>query len=260
MRVNAFDCCRPVGRLRFQADDPTLTPFGGLAIVGELARRTRLVEILDGELAAADAPAVKARRRGVSAGELVVSLAECQMVGADCFDDIENVRADTAGASLRAVALTPSASTARQLARRYGSGHVRAIERALARVGDRVDRARGRDVSEKVTFDLDATETEIYGRGSGRRGAGRRHSGALAYQSYVVTWAERGRALTSRLEPGNRARITATESVEMIDAARALLPAGHGPITVRVDSGGCQLFRVSSLFCQYRVSISAVNV
>jgi hypothetical protein len=237
LRVNAFDCCRPVGRVRFAADDSSLTPFGGLAIVGALARQTRLVELLDGELAAAGGPAFKARRRGVSAGELLVSLAECQIAGADCFDDIENVRADRAGASLRAVAQTPSASTARQLARRYRPAHIRAIERALARVGDRVDRALGRDIAEKVTFDLDATETEIYGRGAGRRGAGRSHSGALAYQSYVVTWAERGRALSSRLEPGNRARITASESLEMVDAAVRLLPDGHGQLTVRVDSG-----------------------
>ena len=57
-------------------------------------------------------------------------------------------------------------------------------------------------MTDEVTFDLDATETEVYGRGPRRRGAARSHSGALAYRSYVVTWAERGRALTSELESG----------------------------------------------------------
>ena len=77
-------------------------------LVGELARRTRLVELVDAELSAArGVRAVKARRRGLSPGALVVSLSECEIAGAECFDDIENVRADTAGATLRAVAATP---------------------------------------------------------------------------------------------------------------------------------------------------------
>ncbi len=175
MRVNASDCDRGPGRLRFRADDPSLTSYGGLAVVGELARRTRLVELIDAELGAVrGVRAVKARRRGLSAGGLVVSLSECQIAGAECFDDIENVRADTASAAFRAVRATPSAPTARQLARRYRRTHIRAIERALARAADRVDRQLGRDVTEEVTFDLDATETEVYGRGSRRRGAARR--------------------------------------------------------------------------------------
>ena len=139
----------------FRADDPSLTPHGGLAIVGELARRTRLVELVDAELQAArGVRAVKARRRGVSPGGLVVSVAECQIAGAECFDDIENVRADTASAALRAVRDTPSAPAARQLAQRYRRTHIRAIERALARVGERVDRELGREVGDQVTFDL----------------------------------------------------------------------------------------------------------
>lgn len=257
--MNASDCDRPAGRLRFRADDPDLTPYAGLAIVGELARRTRLVELVDAELwAASGARAVKARRRGVSPGALVVSLAECQIAGAECFDDIENVRADTASAAFRAVPDTPSAPAARQLARRYRRTHIRAIERALARVGEHVDRQLGREVSDAVTFDLDATETEVYGRGPRRRGAARSHSGALAYQSYVVTWAQRGRVMTSELEPGNRARITAAESAQMIARAESLLPAGHGQVTARVDSGFYSAELMSELRGQQvRFSMSA---
>jgi hypothetical protein len=36
----------------------------------------------------------------VSAGEPVVALAESQLVGGECFDDIERVRADRAGGPL----------------------------------------------------------------------------------------------------------------------------------------------------------------
>jgi hypothetical protein len=236
LRVNADNDATGPGRLAIRADDPNLTPYGGLVIVGELTRRTRLVELIDAELGVVrKARPVKARRRGLSAGALVVSLAECQIAGAECFDDVENVRADRAGAPLRAVAATPSASAARQLARRYRRSHVRAIERAQARVAGQLDRDLGRDGGEAVDFDLDATETEVYGRKKG--GAARSHTGALAYNSYVVTWAQRGRALTSELVGGNQARISAAESARMIARATALLPAEHGQVTVRGDSG-----------------------
>jgi hypothetical protein len=93
------------GRIVFRADDERLTPHAGLACVGELARRTGLVELIDAELATEGRAApVKRRRRGVSGGELVVSLAESQLVGGECFDHLEELRADEAGAPFRAVA------------------------------------------------------------------------------------------------------------------------------------------------------------
>ncbi|HZU56325.1 MAG TPA: IS1380 family transposase [Actinocrinis sp.] len=235
-RVMVINRDRRSGRLLIRADDPSLTPYAGLAICGELARNLRLVELTDAELQAAGRVApVKQRRRGLSPGELVVSIAEAQLVGAACFDDIEVLRADDALAPWRAVAQAPSAPTARQLACRFRAGHIHAIERAAARCGNELDRSLGRDPAEAVTFDLDATETVIYGRR--KRGAGRSRQGHLAYNSYVVSWAERGRALTSELKGGNQARIKATLSLRMLARAERLLPEGHGQITVRGDNG-----------------------
>jgi hypothetical protein len=227
---------RGPGRIEFRADDRSLTPYAGLAISGELCRSVRLMELIDAELAATRRVApLKQRRRGFSAGEVTVAIAECQLAGAECFDDLEDVRADEAGAGLRAVARTPSAPAARQLAYRFKPSHIRAIERGAARAGNELDRRLGRDPGEAVTFDLDATETKVYGRK--KRGTGRSRHGHLAYNSYAVTWAERGRALTSELKGGNQARIKAAESDRMLHRAQRLLPAEHGQITVRGDSG-----------------------
>jgi len=227
---------RGAGRIEFRADDRSLTPYAGLAISGELARSLRLVELVDAELSAVDRVApVKQRRRGLSPGGLAVAIAEAQLAGAECFDDIEDLRADRAGAPLRAVAGTPSAPTARQLAYRFRPGHIRAIERAAARCGNELDRRLGRDPGEDVTFDLDATESVVYGRR--KQGTGRSRSGHLACNSYVVTWAQRGRALTSELKGGNQARIKAGDSLGIIGRAERLLPRKHGQITVRGDSG-----------------------
>jgi Transposase DDE domain group 1 len=224
------------GRIEFRADDRSLTPYAGLAVSGELCRGLRLVELIDAELSALTrVAAVKQRRRGVSPGALVVALAECQLVGGECFDDVQDVRGDRAGARLRAVAETPSAPTARQLAYRFKPSHIRAVERAVARCGNELDRRLGRDPGEDVIFDLDATESVVYGRR--KRGTGRSRTGHLAYNSYVVCWAQRGRALTSELKGGNQARIKAAESLTLIGRAQRLLPAGHGQIRVRGDSG-----------------------
>jgi hypothetical protein len=227
---------RGPGRIEFRADDPSLTRYAGLAISGELCRTLRLTERIDAELAAVGRVApVKLRRRGLSAGQYTLAISECQLAGAECFDDLEDVRSDHAGASLRAVPGTPSAPAARQLACRFKPSHIRAIERAVARAGNDLDRRLGRDPGADVTFDLDATETKVFGRK--KRGTGRSRLGHLAYNTYAVTWAQRGRALTSELKAGNQARIKACESLQMIRRAKRLLPAGHGKITGRFDSG-----------------------
>src|SRR5512142_763119 len=96
---------RRPGRLLIRADDRSLTAYAGLAISGELARGLRLVELIDAELAAVRRVGpVKRRRRGVSPGALAVAIAEAQLAGAECFDDIDIVRADRALAPWRAVA------------------------------------------------------------------------------------------------------------------------------------------------------------
>ena len=115
----AYGDSRP-GRIEIRADDETLTPYAGLAVTGQLVPALRLCELIDAELSQVRrAGPVKLRERGLSGGELLVSLAECQLVGGQCFSDVEDLRADRAGAALRAVAQPPSASTARQLAARF---------------------------------------------------------------------------------------------------------------------------------------------
>lgn len=253
---------RGPGRIEFRADDPSLTPYAGLAISGELVRSLRLVELIDAELSAVGrVTPVKQRRRALSPGGHVVALAECQLIGGDCFEDVERVRADRAGALLRAVAEFPSAPTARQLAYRYRPAHIRAIERAQARAGNALDLLLDREAREEVTLDLDGTDTVVYGRR--KQGSGRNRHGNLGYTSFAVTWAERGRALTSELKGGNQTRIKAAESDRMLGRAKRLLPEGHGQITVRGDSGfysaelmmGCRKRKMRFTFSATRTSV-----
>ena len=220
--------------------DPSLTRYAGLAVTGELSRRLRLVELIDAELAVERrARPVKVRRRGLSPGQLVVALSECQLVGGEFFADVAQVGDDEAGAGLRAVGSTPSAPTALQRAKDFRRVHCQRIERAAARVGEHLDRALERDPQEPVTVDLDATEVVVYG--ARKQGAARSRHGHMSYAPHVAFWAQRGRALTSELVGGNREKLSGPECARIATRALSLLPAGHGPVTFRIDSAYYQL-------------------
>ena len=245
--MTAVNGGRGRGRIVIGESDPSLTRYAGLAVTGELARRLRLVELIDAELAVERrARPVKVRRRGLSPGQLVVALSECQLVGGEFFSDLEQVRADEAGSGLRTVGATPSAPTALQRAKDFRRVHCQRVERACARVAEHLDRALGRERTEPVTIDLDATGIEVFGRR--KQGAARNRQGQMSYAPHVAFWAQRGRALTSELVGGNREKLSGVECARIASRALSLLPAGHGPAIVpdrlgllpaRATASGC---------------------
>jgi Transposase DDE domain len=113
------------------------------------------------------------------------------------------------------------------------------------RVGEHLDRAVGRERTEPVTIDLDATVIEVYG--ARKRGAARNRLGQLSYAPHVAFWAQRGRALTSELVGGNREKLTGAECARIATRALSLLAAGHGPAIFRIDSAYYQLELLSRL-------------
>lgn len=225
-------------RLEIVADEATLTPFGGSAVVGELVRRLELVSALDRAIAGAPRVGglkpVKQRQRGASPGALLVALADSLLLGGEAVQDLERLRADVAAAGLRAVEEIPAASTAAQLARRFRRTHLRAAEEAFARVANDFDRQLGRDPSGPVTLDFDSTQVEVYGRR--KPGASVNYKGELAYQPLLCSWAQRGRTLASELLAGSAS--TKGEQPRLL-LARALsyLPEGHGEVRARFDAG-----------------------
>src|SRR4051794_8466994 len=148
--------------------------------------------------------------------------------------DLERLRADAAGAELRAVAEVPAASTACQLARRYRRSHLRAAEAAFAACANRMDTELGRSPDGPVTLDFDSSGVEVYGRH--KPGAGVNYQGQLAYQPLLCAWAQRGRLLASELLAGNDST-RGEEPRQMLRRALQYLPDGHGPVTARFDSG-----------------------
>jgi hypothetical protein len=225
-------------RIEVVADDRSLTPFGGSAVVGELVRRLELIPALDRAIETAPKVGglgpVKQRARGCSPGQLLVAVAESMLCGGDSMLDIERLRADEAGAELRAVAEMPAASTACQLARRYRRSHLRAAEAAFARCANAMDAQLGRTPEGEVTLDFDSTGVEVYGRN--KPGAGVNYQGQLAYQPLICGWAQRGRLLGSELLAGNDST-RGEEPRGLLRRVLGYLPDGHGSISARFDSG-----------------------
>jgi hypothetical protein len=246
-------------RIEVVADDASLTPFGGSAVVGELVRRLELIPAMDRAIETAPKIGglrpVKQRARGCSPGQLLVAVAESQLCGGDSMLDLERLRADQAGAELRAVAEVPAASTACQLARRYRRSHLRAAEQAFARSANSMDVQLGRAPDGPVSLDFDSTGVEVYGRN--KPGAGINYQGQLAYQPLLCSWAQRGRLLGSELLAGNDST-RGEEPRQLLRRALDYLPAGHGQVAARFD---CGFYRVDLLTdCRARAVRFSISV
>lgn len=218
-------------RIKIGNDDPTLTGHAGLLLTGELVRRLEVVETI--EQAVNQARRFKQRKRGLTAGELMVSLAETIMVGGDHLVHLDALRSDLAGAELRAVAATPAPTTAGQLLKRFTLGQCRAVVSAMAELGNRFDRQHELPVGAPVTLDMDGTLSEVYGRL--KEMASFNHEGRRGFLSMLVTWDERRRILAADLLKGSASEKPGAAG--LLRRALRALPAGHGPVSLRVDSG-----------------------
>jgi hypothetical protein len=163
----------------------------------------------------------------------MVSLAETIMVGGDHLVHLDQLRGDQAGSELRAVAATPPPTTAGQLLKRFRLGQSRAVVAAMAELGNRFDRQMGLPVNAPVTLDMDGTLSEVYGRL--KELANFNREGRRGFLSVFVTWDERRRILVADLLKGSASEKPGAAGL-LLRALRAL-PADHGPVSLRVDSG-----------------------
>lgn len=218
-------------RIKIGHDDPTLTGHAGLLLTGELVRRLEVMGTI--EEAVNRVRPFKQRQRGLGAGELMVALAETIMVGGDHLVHLDQLRGDLAGAELRAVAAAPAPTTAGQLLKRFTLSQCRAVVAAMAELGNRFDRQHELPASAPVTLDMDGTLSEVYGRL--KEMASFNHDGRRGFLSVLVTWDERRRVLAADLLKGSASEKPGATA--LLRRALQALPQGHGPVSLRVDSG-----------------------
>jgi len=224
---------------------------------------TELVERLDviGRLDAAVGP-IKQRRRGHTAGQMLVGFAAAQLAGEDFLVGLDRQRADTAGQQLAPVP-DLAATTAAGLARRLSAGQWAAVETGLGDVAAAAmgllpaDRAAA--LAGSVTIDLDTTDVEVYGRR--KRGVAFNHQGQRVGRPHVACWADTATVLAADLLAGNED--PRRDAAELLRRALAGLPAAAraGQIRLRADAGyfAGQLAR-AALFADIQFAIGARRI
>src|SRR5258706_7417482 len=113
------------GKVEVGTPDETLTPVSGVVAVSEVVGRLGLVDALDDSIGR-----IKQRDRGLSGGELLVSLAQAQMLCGDFLVSLDRRRADVTCEALSAVS-TPASTTAAGPAARFGPTRIAGIEEGI---------------------------------------------------------------------------------------------------------------------------------
>lgn len=227
------------GRVQIGAPDPSLTGTSGVAALAEFVEKLGVVGTFDRGIGA-----IKQRARGASAGELLVGLAQSQLLGGDALVALNRQRQDAAAVELSAVPVLP-ATTAGNLARRFTPAHVAGVEAANAAVvagGYRLLSAdRRARLEHSLTIDMDSTDVEVYG--SRKQGVAYNYAGQRAGRPHLATWAEAGLTLAADLLAGNddvrpRAAGMLRRALASIPdhVSAALAHAGSMP-RVRTDAG-----------------------
>jgi hypothetical protein len=188
------------GRVGIGAPDASLTSASGVVAIAELVGRLGVIAALDDAIGP-----IKQRDRGLSGGQLLVSLAQTQMLGGDFLVSLDRRRDDLAGEALSAVP-TPGSTTAAGLAARFGAAEQAGIEEGIGELCCRAValtpvKRRATLRSGTATIDLDGTEVECYG--SHKDGIAYNYKGQRAGRPHVATWAEAGLVLAADLLAGD---------------------------------------------------------
>lgn len=224
--------------MRIGAPDPSLTATCGVAAIAEFVDTLDVVGVFDRGIGP-----IKQRDRGVSAGQLLVALAQAQLLGADALVGLDRQRRDVAAVELSAVPVLAS-TTAGSLARRFGPEQLAGIETAVAELAGRafsvMPLARRVELSAKVTVDLDSTDMEVYGRT--KQGVAHNYAGQRSGRPHLGTWAEAGLTLAADLMAGNedvrpRAADLLRRALGGIPAAVRASAAAADRLRARADAG-----------------------
>jgi len=119
------------GKVGIGVADPSLTSASGVVAIAELVGRLGMVQALDEAIGA-----IKQRDRGLSAGGLLVAVAQTQMLGGDFWSSLDRRRADAAG-QLLSVVPTPASTTAAGLAARFTDAQLLGIEDGITQIARR---------------------------------------------------------------------------------------------------------------------------
>jgi hypothetical protein len=209
-------------------DDDRVVSDAGVALVATLAARLGIERVV-GRL-------VRLRRDrpgAANAGRKVMALIYGMLLGADCIDDCDVLRA---GRTRRLLGgWLPAPSTLGTFLRAFTFGHVRQLDRVLAETLARAWRAGAGPGGERLVLDVDSFIGEAYGYR--KQGVGFGYTKQRGYHPLLASRAGTGEILHVRLRKGqaNTQRGIVRFAEELI--ARVKRAGASGEKLLRADSG-----------------------
>src|SRR5215210_7958097 len=229
-------------------DDERVVVNAGLVLAATLGRRLGLEALIDA--------AVKLGTRPGAArpGRKVLSLVHAMLLGADCIDDCEILRAGRTEAILGHKAMAPS--TLGTFLRSFTFGHVRQLDRVLGQLLRRAWAAGAGPGAGRLVIDVDSFIGEVHG--PRKQGAGYGYSGKLGYHPLLATRADTNEVLHVRLRKGQAN--TQRGALRFVDEllARVGRAGASGQILLRADSGFWNkkvIARLRERGCRYSIGV-----
>jgi hypothetical protein len=208
-------------------DDERVVVNAGIVLAVTLGRRLGVEALVDA--------AVRLGRRPGAArpGRKVLSLVHAMLLGADCIDDCDVLRAGQTEAVLGHRAMAPS--TLGTFLRSFTFGHVRQLDRVLGQALGRAWRAGAGPGKRRLVIDIDSFVGEVYGHA--KQGTGVGYTKQLGYHPMLASRADSGEVLHVRLRKGqaNTQRGVLRFLEELL--ARVRRAGATGQILLRADSG-----------------------
>ncbi len=219
--------CHDPARLDVIFDDDRAVANAGLALTGMLARRLGIEELANELVDLGDRPG------GSRPGRKMMTLLHSMVVGGDCIDDVDVLRAGSSAEVVGHRVMAPS--TVGTFLRSFTFGHVRQLDRLFEAVLTRAWALGAGPGDSPVTIDLDSTICEVHGYQ--KQGAGYGYTKVLGYHPLVATRADTGEVLHVRQRKGSAGSGRGAQRFIEELVARIRRAGAAGRLTLRADSG-----------------------
>jgi Transposase DDE domain group 1 len=214
-------------RFAVSFDDERVVVNAGIMLAVTLGRRLGLEALVDACVKLGGRPGA------ARPGHKVLSLVHAMLLGADCIDDRDVLRAGRTEAVLGHRAMAPS--TLGTFLRSFTFGHVRQLDRVLGQALRRAWQAGAGPGKARLVIDIDSFIGEVHGHA--KEGAGYGYTHKRGYHPLLGTRADTSEVLHVRLRKGQAN--TQRGALRFVDEllARVRRAGAAGQILIRADSG-----------------------
>jgi hypothetical protein len=196
-------------------DEACLVPSAGLLPAAALAARVNLAGLVDTRLRLAS--------EGANSGTKALTVIGSILAGGDSIDDTEVLRA---GANRALFDQVRAPSTIGSWLRAFKWSNVRELDAVSRELLARLWSAGAgpADPTGPLTFDLDSTIMQVYGRG--KQGADYGYTKVRGYHPQLATLAETGQVIFSRMRGGKAGAARMSAATRNCPKTVTKLPAG----------------------------------